>query len=355
MNVYAHDVNWEKDPKLPSRYNFSAPKQWPYGGTNDAPDYSTLNLSFFDHLDAVIEKMNELDLTAHLMIYVWNKNVNWPDSNSIEDNRYYDYVVSRYQAYPNLIWDISKEATGYGHNDRGYITQRIDRLKKMDAHSRLITVHDFGYCSTFSETVDFISTQNWTTSIYDRMLESYSKFQDKPIFNIEHGGYESGPYHVFEGDYDDAIACLDRNYRCAFAGTYSTYYWQDTSWNVVVWDQATLPKADRPRYDLYKHMSRFFNDVNYASFKPLDRKTNRKSSSGHVMWNEEDEFLFYLPAVNERIATTLKEFYGHPMTAQWFNPLTGDYSSKEVVTIEQHLRFEPPWQKQPAVLHLSKQ
>ena len=106
MNVYAHDTRWANDPKLPAKYDFAQPKQWPYGGNNDNPDYSKLNLEFFDHFDGIIEIMNELDLTAHIMIYVWNKQVNWPASDSIEDNRYFDYVVARYQAYPNILWDI---------------------------------------------------------------------------------------------------------------------------------------------------------------------------------------------------------------------------------------------------------
>jgi len=229
MNVYAHDVNWEKDSELPARYDFSAPSQWPYGGDNANPDYSRLNLKFFDHLDSIISMMNAMDLTAHLMIYVWNKNVNWPESDSREDNRYYDYVVSRYQGFPNIVWDISKEATGYGHNDMSYIVRRIERLRGMDGHKRLVTVHSFSYCAKYPETVDFISYQSWTASLYNRMLETYREYSDKPIFNIEHGGYEIGPYHVFDGDYDDPVACLDRNYQCIFSGTYSTYYWQDTS------------------------------------------------------------------------------------------------------------------------------
>ncbi|MDA0349164.1 MAG: DUF4038 domain-containing protein [Verrucomicrobia bacterium] len=355
MNVYAHDVNWVKDPKLPAKYDFSNPRQWPYGGDNDHPDYSKLNLGFFDHFDAIIEEMNALNLTAHVMIYVWNKNVNWPESDSVEDNRYYDYVIARYQAYPNIIWDISKEATGYGHNDMDYIVRRIQRLKKMDGHNRLVTVHSFSYCVKYPETVDFISYQNWTTSLYEQMLDTFQKFSNKPIFNIEHGGYEIGPYFVFDGDYDGAEACLDRNYRCAFAGTYSTYYWHDTSWNVIIWDQASLPESDRPRYDYYKHMAEFFNKVNYASYRPLDRRTDRKSSSGYVMTNDNGDFLFYLTAVNSRIATTIQENYGKTMSYQWFNTLTGEYSKKEEVIIEQHLRFEPPWKEQPAVLHLLKQ
>lgn len=348
MNVYAHDTGWTRDP-LPSKYEFTAPKQWPYGGDNENPDYSQLNLKFFDHFDSVIEMMNELDITAHVMIYVWNKQVNWPPSNTAEDNRYFDYVIARYQAYPNILWDISKEATGYGHNDMDYIVRRIERLKKMDGHKRLATVHAFSYCAKYPETVDFISYQNWTASLYNQMLETYRKFPDKPILNIEHGGYEIGPYHVFDGDYDDPVACLDRNYQCVFGGVYSTYYWQDTSWDVVIWDRTELPKSQQPRYEFYRHMSRLFNDVDFTAFKPVKRGI---SSSGFVLSSEDDRYLIYLPAANRRINTRLEAFYGKPMRVKWFNPLTGEYSKETQLMMEQWLRFEPPWQGQPRILIL---
>lgn len=349
MNVYAHDTRWANDPKLPAKYDFARPKQWPYGGDNDRPDYSRMNLEFFAHFDGIIEMMNELDLTAHIMIYVWNKQVNWPASDSVEDNRYFDYVVARYQAYPNIIWDISKEATGYGHNDMGYIVRRIERLRKMDGHERLVTVHSFSYCAKYPETVDFISYQNWSASLYNRMLDTYQEFTDKPIFNIEHGGYEIGPYHVFDGDYDDSVACLDRNYQCVFGGTYSTYYWQDTSWDIVIWDKSDLPENQRPRYDLYRHMAKLFNDVDYTAFKPAKE---RRGSSGYVLESEDDRYLFYLPAANKRINTRIESHYGKTMRARWFNPLTGEYSEETNPVMEQWLRFEPPWQGQPVILIL---
>ena len=349
MNVYAHDTRWENQHNLPAKYDFAKPRQWPYGGDNDNPDYSQLNLGFFNHFDAVIEEMNALDLTAHIMIYVWNKQVNWPASDSVEDNRYFDYVVSRYQAFPNVLWDISKEATGYGHNDMTYIVRRIERLRKLDAYDRLLTVHSFSYCAKYPETVDFISYQNWSASLYNRMLETYREFSTMPIFNIEHGGYEIGPYHVFDGDYDDPVTCLDRNYQCVFGGTYSTYYWQDTSWDVVIWDKSELPESQRPRYDLYRHMAKLFNDVDFTAFKPA--KT-RKASSGFVLESDDDRYLLYLPAANRRINTRIEKYYGKTMRAKWFNPLTGEYSEETEPVMEQWLRFEPPWQGQPRILIL---
>ena len=43
MNIYAHEVPWPGDLGRGTRYDFSCPEIWPFGGTNDEPDYDTLN------------------------------------------------------------------------------------------------------------------------------------------------------------------------------------------------------------------------------------------------------------------------------------------------------------------------
>lgn len=173
--------------------------------------------------------MHDKRIASHLMIYVWNKLVAWPGMNTNADNMYFDYVVKRYQAFPNIVWDISKEALYYGRADEDYIHGRIQRLKANDKYNRLVSVHDYKYCSNFPDKVDFISSQNWSHNIYNKMLEAKTKFKNKPIFNIEHGGYEESPYTVFTGDYTNAETCLRRNYMCLFAGVFTTYYWQGAS------------------------------------------------------------------------------------------------------------------------------
>ena len=155
MNVYAYDVGWEQGKNIDPKYEFGSRKDiFPYLGYNSNPDHSALNIAFFKHFDKVIDLLEANGIVSHLMIYVWNKQVNWPDADSEADNLYFDYVVKRYQAKNNILWDISKEALGYGHDDIHYITERIKRLRKLDAYDRLVTVHDFTYCSTYPEEVD---------------------------------------------------------------------------------------------------------------------------------------------------------------------------------------------------------
>ncbi|MFI3281134.1 MAG: DUF5060 domain-containing protein [Rikenellaceae bacterium] len=356
MNVYAHDVVWSKDSKLDEypQYEFGELMSiYPFAGDNDNPDYTTLNVDFFDRLDRVIEKMGERQIVSHLMIYVWNKDVSWPDTYSHEDNRYFDYVVKRYQAFPNLVWDISKEALFYGRVDDAYIIDRIDRLRALDAFKRQMTVHDFGFCNRHSDILDFISTQDWNLNLYGRMLDIYKKFGDKPIYNIENGGYEQSDFHVFPGNYTTAETCLRRNYESIFAGVYATHYWQGCSWNVIAYDWFNQDPAQHytPKMEYYQYLTDFFTKYDFSTFRPLPSQNN----SGFCMTDDKGIILYYLPKEaytfqSIGIRNNLEE-----LSYQWFNTTTGEYTQWERVSPD-HYWFIPsaPWHTESDAIFILK-
>ena len=339
MNVFAYDVKWKKDERLEPKYDYGSPRVFPFGGNNEEPDYSQLNIEYFQRLDRVIEYLHQKNIVAHLMIYVWNKRVNWPDANSEADNRYFDYVAKRYQAYPNIVWDISKEALGYGHTDVHYITDRIERLRKLDAYNRLITVHDYGYCRRFPENVDFVSVQLWLSELHSVMRNVRENIPGKPILNIEHGGYERSPYVVFTGNYTSPEVCLERAWQCVFAGTYPTHYWQGAAWNVIIPDINSLPEESRPRLDYYRHMKTFVEKYHVDQLVAGDKKSN----AGFSLHNDRDLFLYYVPKECDHFGLRLpKEFRGGTMTITWFNPFTGEFSESSSQKISQWPSVDMP-------------
>jgi len=318
MNVYAYDALWGDREHVAPEHNFAEPRVFPFGGSNKEPDFSTLNLEFFQRFDRVMKHLDQEGIISHLMIYVWNKKVNWPAAGSPDDNRYFDYVIKRYQAFPNLIWDISKEALGYGHNDMGYITERIERLRTLDGHKRLLSVHDYAYCKAFPGKVDFISIQNWDPNIYSVTREVVRRHPGKPVFNIEHGGYEKTMHSIFDGSYHDALACLDRNYQILFAGAYSTYYWQNSSWYEIVYDPAALPAEKQPKFSWYKHLVQLFRDYDYTRLRHHPGASNCLSDG-------KGNYLMYLPRGMISMQGDLKELKGKKARIRWFDPLRGIY------------------------------
>ena len=339
MNVFAYDVNWAKDERLDPKYEYGSPSVFPFGGSNTDSDHSRLNIDFFKRLDRVIDYLDQKGIAAHLMIYVWNKQVNWPPANSEADNRYFDYVVRRYQAFPNLVWDISKEALGHGHNDVNYITDRIERLRKLDRFHRLVTVHDYGYCRRFTRNVDFVSVQLWSSELHGVMRKVRAKMPDKPILNIEHGGYERGPYVVFTGNYTSPEVCLERAWQCVFAETYPTHYWQGAAWNVIIPDIEALKPEDRPRFEYYRHMRSFVDKYNLDQLIAGDKKSN----AGFSLHNGKDLYIYYVPRECDFIGVRLpKELRGKMMTGTWFNPFAGTFSKPTVKEIVQWPSFAMP-------------
>ncbi|WP_283432700.1 DUF5060 domain-containing protein [Neorhodopirellula lusitana] len=338
MNVFAYDVNWKKDERLTADHDYGSPSVFPFGGTNEDPDFSRLNIDYFKRLDRVIEYLDQKDIVAHLMIYVWNKRVNWPEADSEADNRYFDYVARRYQAYPNLVWDISKEALGYGHNDVGYISQRIERLREHDAYDRLVTVHDYSYCRRFVDKVDFVSVQLWSSELYGVMRKVRSDMPGKPILNIEHGGYERGPYVVFNGNYTSPEVCLERSYQCVFAGTYTTHYWQGAAWNAIIADIESLPAKVRPRLDYYRHMRTLADRFQFDQLIAGDKKSN----AGFCLHDGKGKLIYYVPRECDFLGLRLKEFQGRTMSITWFNPRSGEYTESESQKIAQWPAVEVP-------------
>jgi len=339
MNVYAYDLDWKQSENIDPKWNFGSKKYiFPFLGDNDYPDYSALNVDFFKHYDRVINLLEDRGIVAHIMIYVWNKMVNWPIANSEADNMYFDYVVKRYQAKSNVIWDISKEALRYGYDDPNYITERIDRLKKLDAYNRLVTVHDFDYCEANPDKVDIISAQFWHSDIYSKMLKLKTQYPNKPIINLENGAYEKCEYDIFlDSNYSDPISGIERNYKCAFAGTYTSYYWQGMAWNIVIYDPFSEDVKIQPKFEYYKYFQEFLDKVNFEKLQPNDRN----SSSGYCLANNKDgTYVYYMPKANSAIA--LKGLpKAEKLQIQWFNPLTGVYTEPYEVDFKSWLVLNP--------------
>ncbi len=363
-NIYAYDVGWRVADNVPDRYFYGKPDYTAWKGTNDNPEFERLNLKLFQHWDRVLAHMQAEGLDAHLMIYVWNKLVNWPEMYGHGDNLYFDYIIDRYQAFSNVIWDVSKEALDYDRADPPYIIERIERIRKRDSFGRLLTVHDYEFNSRNAEKVDFVSIQSWRSDLYSLMMRGRRFHADKPVVNIEHGGYEEGPYRSFVGNYTSPETCLVRTYECVFAGVYGSYYWQDAAWNIVIYDPfEDAHDFDAPRFDYYKHMSDFFSKYDFNSFTPSYPKitTNSKhggdnfATNGYTLYNEEGTYLMFIPAVSERVAAVLPEPESGKLKVSWFNIYTGEYQEAGSKTWSNWIELISPWKHTDSVLIIEEE
>ena len=230
VNVYAHDTTWSNGRR--NQWDYGPPEMYVFGGTNDKPDHTRLNTSFFDVYDGMMNALLEKGIVANMMIKVYNKMVNWPAPGSTDEERYFRYVTARYQAYPNVVWDFSKEA--YNERDKGLEKRLIDLVRANDGYHRLTTAHDndlYDWDPKLSSNLDFRTDQEhffWKEMLlFDRRILPW------PIVNSElyyERGVDDLPTYGIKQDWQDMIRGA---YEIYLSGGYFVYYYCNTAWDVV--------------------------------------------------------------------------------------------------------------------------
>jgi hypothetical protein len=230
VNVYAHDTGWSKGHQ--NQWDYGPPEMYLFGGTNDKPDHSRLNTSFFDVYDGMMNALLEKGIVANMMIKVYNKMVNWPAPGSKDEERYFRYVTARYQAYPNVVWDFSKEA--YNERDKALEKRLIDLVRANDGYHRLTTAHDndlYDWDPKLNSNLDFRTDQEhffWKEMLlFDRQILPW------PIVNSElyyERGVDDLPTYPIKQDWQDMIRGA---YEIYLSGGYFVYYYSNTAWDLV--------------------------------------------------------------------------------------------------------------------------
>ncbi|WP_320122924.1 DUF4038 domain-containing protein [uncultured Sphaerochaeta sp.] len=257
MNVYAHECFWT-DPKTPGR--LVPPPVFNWGGSNDEPDFSVTNPAFYEQFDGLLNFMYELDITAHLYLFVWNKCNAYPKAGSAEETKYISYLVRRYQAYPNIVWDYCKEA--YLRIDKGHIRKMLELIRKEDSYKRLLTVHDdklIQYDRSFDTLLDFYTMQVHH-DIYTKTLREIEK-NNKPVFTSEYT-YESGK-DIEDKTFQEAHSHKQNilaSWELAIAGSPVCYYYTFTAWDVIRPDDTPLGYAG------FAFLSQFFDSFDWWNY-----------------------------------------------------------------------------------------
>jgi hypothetical protein len=310
LNAYAYDTAWRKGKTGPDDYG--PPPLYAWGGSNAQPDHSRFNLEYWQHYDKVIEALNKRGMIAHLMIKVYNKQVRWPVKESAEDDLYFRWLIARYAAFPNVVWDLAKEANY--EKSLQYKTGRLRFIRKNDPYHRLLTVHtdaatyDSG---AYDKLLDYRTDQvhaNWHASILKHRVECAW-----PVLNSEFG-YEHGPAGPKDMTYGVAQSPEEvcrRAWQIYLAGGYGAYYYTYAAWDVV------RPNDTPPGYAYFRHLSEFFADTSYWLLEPSDALV----SDGLCLAQPGKEYVVYM----DRAKPFSLKLAGlaAPLASQWYQPLTG--------------------------------
>lgn len=339
LNVYAHDTQW-KAGHTEAR-DYGPPPIYPWEGSNDLPRQDRLNIDFWRHYDRVIDALYRRGMVAHIMTKVYNKMVNWPERNSPGEDLYYRTLVARYSAYPNVVWDFSKEAHGEG--DFAYKSGRLRFIRENDPYKRLLTVHDDSesYDSgLYDDILDYRSDQQherWHETILAQRAQ-----RNWPVVNVEFG-YEWGPKGEGDATYpviQSPDEVLRRAWEVYTAGGYGAYYYTYTAWDII------HPEHTPPGYAYFRHLREFFESTDYRLLEPHDELVDR----GRCLAQPGREYVVFHTQPGE-FTLTINGSRG-PLNAEWFSTRTGQITPVGRLGCGLHKLSAPPEVEFPAALHV---
>lgn len=341
LNSYAHDTKWREGKSSPDDYGPSLLYAWE--GSNDQPGHSRMNLAYWRHYDQVMTALAERGIQAHMLVKVYNKSVKWPAHGSDEEKLFFRWLVARYAAYPNIIWDFSKEA--HNEKDLAYKQGWLQWLRESDPYRHLTTVHDDDKANdagAYDELTDFRADQAHG-KFHEMILRQRSR-RAWPVANVE-SDYEHGPGGLDDKTYRNTHTpegMIRTAWEIQMAGGYNAYYYTYTAWDVI------RPLDVPAGYALYNHFGDFWRKTDYWLLEPADDLVN----SGWCLAQPGREYVVFQ---NEAKPFTL-EITGAKaaLKAEWFNPHTGKRTGAGELN-DGNASLTPPadWGEAPLVLHVT--
>ena len=332
-NLYAHTgfTIRKRDDGQPidPAYVFAPPAMYLFEGTNDEPDHGRMNVDFFRDFDALMQHMHGKGIVAHLMIQVQNKKVQWPARRSPEDERFWRYVVARYQAFGNLVWDISKEAYNLDREtgSHAYTVDRMDLIRRQDAYGHLVTAHDTarrsaGTLSEADAAADLYSDQIHLGEVdsYNREAIRCLRLLNKPYMNNEFG-YELGVDDLLTYGPVPTTApwqdMLKWTWAIYLAGAYPCYYYNNTSWDSIKFE------PESPGWVRYRCL------IDLLVSLPFNRMQadNELVARGMCLAELGKAYLVYLPDGGD-VVVDLSAASG-TVACEWMEILTGERREAE--------------------------
>lgn len=195
-------------------------------------DLTRFNVSYFQHIEKAILHARSKDMVMSIIFYLAG-NQKEPftseDGGGELEKLYFHYVIARFSAFSNVIWDLSNE----------YRLIRSDTwaeslgtfVKQTDPYNHLTTVHGFPYFQfRASSWADIAYFQEWDNAGGYNFMTANRIFQENsgriiPQVNAEYGYEDHYPGFTFDKICPPGRNADDRRrlaWRICMAGGYQT-------------------------------------------------------------------------------------------------------------------------------------
>ncbi len=344
----------QSSPLTGGPYDFGPTKQMPWLGTKSSPQFDTVNPAYWRNFDYAVEALFKRGLIAHLYIRAQsNKYVGGGgpyDGTDAQEAAYARYVVARYQAYPNVIFDYQKEAPSVSQSEQ---LKRLDVIESADGYSlRLRTAHDGDQITdkvTALPRYDFRTDQFHGGNPYAEVLRQRDNLKPGgwPVYNAERDYQRpnSGTGNFSNGS--SPAGMIDGALEHVMAGGYYAYYYEMHAWDLVKYDEVPAELST------FGNLARFMATTKWYQLTPNDSIIGGGSEGKHALANAGKEYVVQVGRSHSTIVLSVSGVAASStLSGRWLNLKTGETSPVSNVG-NGNASFSKPWSGVPAMLHLS--
>lgn len=281
-------------------------------------DKDKINPYFFQHIDKRIQYAAERQLVIGILLG-WADHGYWTRFSTAQSNRFAQYLINRYAAYP-VVW------SGIGEYDEGGSASQwyafADYFRNNDPYRNLVTMHpERDGKMTEQGHLDYYIVQRFS-DLFDHARNSRSK--GMPYVNSEYG---------YEGTKSTAQAILTKSWRLIMGGSAGLVYG-----NHPWWAHANVSQLNSDGARYIQYLSEFWQEngiqcCTFNSFSDMGRgRFEAKTNGGqHIYWTENPgSFIVDLSDLSGAVP------------ARWYDARTGKWGNEFSLTAAQSVSVSPP-------------
>ncbi|MGH2370222.1 MAG: DUF4038 domain-containing protein [Chloroflexota bacterium] len=295
---------------------------WPWGGTPEAPDFTTYRLETFQAAEAVIELLAEHGCTASVILLHPADTVfdGRQDLVSIF-RRYVRYAVARLGAHANVVWNIANEW------ERRFVLTAQDveaigsYLQTIDPYAHLTSVHHYGrFEFPRRPWVDMSSMQHRGLPHEINRVAVANRAFGKPVLNEEYG---------YEGDTiappNDPVNVRRDHWALTMAGAYGTYGDKTKGPKIAAYFSSTLgDSVGAVVPDTLRHIPTLMARTRYWELQPMNELLSGcLPQEVFCLARPGAAYVVYL-AVGQNVSLDLSHVDAETLRYSWWNPRTGE-------------------------------
>jgi len=315
---------------------------YPWLGKRRSIKYARFNLARMRMWEEVFERMRQKGIIAYLWFYSDDSKNLLPMANSEEENQYFKYMIARFAAYENIVWNLALEYQEY--RTKKWAKERATFIKDEDPYDHLIAVHQTpGRLFTclgakdldiFSHQGPLNTAQKATSLILKIHGDSIQAARPIIIWPEE---------WIFDPPFSERDRVIETMWGITLQGggytIMSRNFWQKAG-KINWWNDYGKTLADL--------MDRL---EGYHKMKVGNNLTNDGGITKFCMARAGHEYLI-LTINTVDVELDLTGALGM-FVAEWWNPITGDVNSAGIIRGGGIRTFEVPFV--PAVLYVKKQ